>query len=686
MINIGAYIAIAIVVMGYLYGKIINNLIKPMSKINCTIFGILLIFSIFQIATFVGMNFNLNYEFYVYTIILCIFLPFILIVIFRVNILPNVDNLISLLCGLLFVLILTNISLKQNTNNTFYDSIYYLSKVIESSFQDHMGYITNYSGAELARLDVFYDYQGFYYFWGVILRTYREYFEVSESLTPIYIWGASFVYYYSLGTSIGTFLRYIFKRKISLLYLAFIAILLPYYTNYFNTTLAFFGNTIRTIGTACLMFLVYLFIKKQDSKILYLAFFVNLACMCFTSTSLFINVFIFLALTMYYVFIGEKNYKIYRDIVIAILPLVYYASVVLSGWQYNMPKVAILIYAFVVIMLIVLQVLIKFSNEKLDRIIINFLRICFVLSLGVLIFVSFKIGFNFDYYFSLKSKDDMLLNFVNYEDKLELYRNIVLYGILLVYLFQRRDNSFKVLLLIVLIYFLNPLTMSAIVKYLTSEAYHRVFEILVNPFTLIVFAYYSSSFMRKWLKYLVFIPIGLFSFYLFYIKPDLPMLSKNDEGYNNEIKVTDSLYDMYKYINENIIEEGERPVFLSQDFGIKGYVSDIIVKLTTIDYRNAIAADFDENDKKQELINYFYPYRQWETESPFGVTPDYENVCKLFDNDVDYILMKNNIPVPFKEIYFVNSWEYAKGCTELVYKNDYWVLLRNSKTFGGSNE
>ena len=29
MINIGAYIAIAIVVMGYLYGKIINNLIKP---------------------------------------------------------------------------------------------------------------------------------------------------------------------------------------------------------------------------------------------------------------------------------------------------------------------------------------------------------------------------------------------------------------------------------------------------------------------------------------------------------------------------------------------------------------------------------------------------------------------------------------------------------------------------------
>ena len=61
-------------------------------------------------------------------------------------------------------------------------------------------------------------------------------------LTAI-IWGASFVYYYSLGTSIGTFLRYIFKRKINLLYLVFIAILLPYYTNYFNTTLAFFGNS-----------------------------------------------------------------------------------------------------------------------------------------------------------------------------------------------------------------------------------------------------------------------------------------------------------------------------------------------------------------------------------------------------------------------------------------------------------
>ena len=48
MINIGAYIDIAIVVMGYLYGKIINNLIKPMSKINCTIFGILLIYMIIK--------------------------------------------------------------------------------------------------------------------------------------------------------------------------------------------------------------------------------------------------------------------------------------------------------------------------------------------------------------------------------------------------------------------------------------------------------------------------------------------------------------------------------------------------------------------------------------------------------------------------------------------------------------
>ena len=37
------------------------------------------------------------------------------------------------------------------------------------------------------------------------------------------------------------------------------------------------------------------------------------------------------------------------------------------------------------------------------------------------------------------------------------------------FLFQRRDNSFKVLLLIVLIYFLNPLTMSAIVKYLKEN-------------------------------------------------------------------------------------------------------------------------------------------------------------------------------------------------------------------------
>lgn len=680
MIFSSIIITLGFVFIGFLYGKIYSKYIDSLNDISSIGLGILTIFAIFQIFAFIGIQLDLTYHIYMLGLGIAAILPVMLCIILKVPIIPNKKDMISIGYGIVIGVVLGIISAGLNTNNAFYDSTFYMSKVVESSSQLTMAHISNYTGAKLARLDVYYDYQGYYYLWGMVLKLYRNICGYTNSLAPLYIWGASILYYFSLGMLIYNGVA-VLKKVQKWYWVIFPIILLPYITNYFNTTLGFFGNTFRTVVTSYYCIIIYLLIYKEDLKLYIVLFMLNFSSLCLSSSSLFINVLLSVGLFLYYCLKQETRFKYYLFLVLSAMPLLYYLVIVFSSWEISAPIVGYLLAGIYFVLILLFVILIKFEYY-IANLTKKILPIIPVLVLIVLIIGSFLLR-NIQpylYYFDLSSKNDMLMNFTNWIDNNELIRNVVLWLSLLVSFINFRIKSkYKLFMGIVFILFLNPLTQPMIYIVFTKDVYHRIFEMLVNPFNLTLI-FYSMINMFKY-KYASFGILSVFacsSIYLFFNIKYSNQLIPYQEGYNYELKVCDSLYDMYEYIENNIEKDyDKRPLFISQDIGLKAYIPNILVSYSTIDYRAALEKPYDENDRMQVEINYFYPNRVYEYDSPFDIIPNYEQTCEVIvESNADYALMKSDIATMDENGNYSYTWWNARACCDVEYENENWVLLK----------
>lgn len=682
MIFSSIVITILFTLIGYLYGKIYSKYINSLEDISCIGLGILSVFALFQIITFVGVGLDLTYHIYLFGLFFITILPLIICIIAKVNIVPNKKDLIAVVYGLVFSILLGYISSSLNTNNAFYDSTFYMSKVIESSSQLKMAHVSNYTGAQLVRLDVYYDYQGYYYFWGMILKIYRNITEYNNSLTPLYLWGASILYYFSLGMLIANSI-FVLKKVKWWFWVIFPLFLLPYVTNYFNTTLGFFGNTIRMVGTSYFCLITYMLITKKDFRLYGLLFIINLFGLCVSSSALFINVLLSVSLFFYYCFKQEKDLHHYLYLILSAAPLLHYLMIIFSGWEMNLPLVA---YGFLgIYILLIFIFILAIKIDKLNRCCIRLLS--FLPGLVLVVLVLASIFFSrlqpYEYYFNLSSKNDMLLNYTNWIDINELIRNVGLWLMLIIaFVNIHRYAKYKLFLIIILLMFLNPLTMPTIYVVFTKDVYHRIFEIIVNPFNLAILLCSCLDIVKNRYMGVLFIgSLSLTSAYLFLNTSYSNQLKPYQEDYNYELKVSESLYDVYEYIENNIDKNNEfRPTFITQDIGLKAYIPNIYVSYGTVDYRTALENDYDENNKLQQQVNYFYPNRVYENDSPFNVVPDYQKTCEvIIDSQADYVLMKSDIATKDANGNYIFTWWNARACCDVEYENDHWVLLKVRK-------
>lgn len=148
-------------------------------------------------------------------------------------------------------------SARLNLNSVYFDTITYLSETLESSTADRFAYMLFDRGVKINWIDNLHDYTGYYYFWGMLLRAVGGISGIRTSLTPVYIWGGTIFYAMSLGELTWNAIVQFYRKKPWRSFLVVILVLSPYYTNYFNTTLGFFGNTIRTVITGWSIFLAY---------------------------------------------------------------------------------------------------------------------------------------------------------------------------------------------------------------------------------------------------------------------------------------------------------------------------------------------------------------------------------------------------------------------------------------------
>ena len=693
-VSISVLVVLILLLSGYFYGRVFQRFIKPLNNIDTTIIGVLFIFAVFQMLTFylVAAKGSTAIAYYTLIVLICIS-PFLCLVTWS-NIIPTKKNLFSILLIIVFAAILGYGSRNLNTNNIYFDSITYLSEVVESSQNQLFAHMIFPLGRPYYALDPLHDYTGYYYLWGILLRICESMFGLKTTLTPIYIWGATFLYAALLAilvidASVLLFRKYKWKGV-----LFTVALMAPYYTNYFNTTIAFFGNTIRTVVIGCDVMLVYLILKNTKSRLLFVPLTIcHYAALNTSSSSLFLIAFITAGLAFSLALAKEKDWLRWTGFIASCLPLFHMVYLASSSWDIKYFKALALPLAAVAVLILV-AFLIRKHLDLFDKGLMILIPVAFI-GLAILAFLYRDGDFGYDYFFKTSSLDDMTVNMTSHVSVYELIRNLIFYALLLLTLFNFRvEKRFKLFLILIVLLFINPVVQPAISSYMTYGVYSRVFDILNNPFTLcFMLCSLDRLLSNQAVNWTVLILIALFSLKYGFDTLTTPY-SKSltvgvDDDWNWEAKVSNDSLDMYEYIKQNIatnsvdlkdFQYDERSLILSQDAGLKGYVPGIRIAFSTEDYRKALTGTLDPEYKAigENMVALMYPDRKY-TDDDYGDTGDYSKLGDLFlETNADFVVLNNTLAVWDDRGWFTKPYQTLvdKGLCQVIYENESLVLLR----------
>lgn len=685
-ISISVLITFIFLTSGYFYGRLFERFAKSLRYVDASFLGFFFILAAFQLEIFWSISATGSTAIAYRLLPILVFASPILCLVFRARVLPGWRHLFSLVISVAITVLICYTSSKLTTNNTFFDTITYLSEVIESSVSDHFGHMSYANGIPIDYIDPLHDYQGFYYFFGMIVRRIHNMFDFTTSLTPIYIWSATMIYAMCIGQLLTSAANILFPKWWKWSGVLFGACMLaPFYTNYFNTTLAFFGNTYRPIMVGASVMLAYLIMRAREPGLFLPLGVTYMANICATSSGFFLSAFVTAGLLFALAYVNEKNYKVWLGFILSCFPIFLYAMFILLPTENQFFKLfGVALVA--VIFLCGIAFLIRNHFTYFNWV----FRIIFpiaVVGMAVLAYHFSKGSFPYSFFFEGRSTMDMTVNYTSHVDEFELYRNIIFYILLALLLVNLKvEWGFKSFLLAVVLLFLNPLVQPAVSQLLTSHVYSRTFDLLVNPFTLVFLAYnVTQLFPIKPLNYAVtwlLLPIACAFFVYFgyrnitipYSKP----LVNTEEDYNWVNKVTDNTYDMYTFFDEQIIAKGETPRLLSQDISIKGYVPNIRMAFSATDFRSAIGDEERFEESKDEVV-LLYPGTRYIDDNYFGVEPDYSKLKDIvIKHQADYLIINNVLAVWNDRGWWEKS--YAEvigiGLGEKVYENDTWAVLK----------
>ncbi len=690
LISLSVVVNIVIFLSGYFYGKIFQKFIKPLRKIDCTVIGIFFILALFQIYIYfnLGTNGSTDSAYMLFWILLV--LGIVLCPLLRVNVLPKLVNLSSLGVGIFITVVLCISSSKFTTNNTYFDTVSYLSQVIEGSSSSYFAHQVYASGEYLNRLYPIHDYTGYYYFWSMILRSVRSLFNISESLTPLYMWGATILYGMSLGNIVVNSVEVLYQKwyKVIGIVLA-ILILSPYYSNYFNTTLAFFGNTIRTATIGLSMLLIYLYTKSKNARLFIPIMVTYYACISMTSSGFFISAFMIASIFFYMCYTNETRLKHWMYFIISCIPVFHYALLYMLPMGTSYFK----IMGILLVLMALLFGVAYLIRKHLDKVCLVGKVLLPIVLVGLIVvsFMKKDTEYGYDFYFAVRSIDDMGVNLTTHLDHNELVRNVIFYILLIGQCVNYKYHTkYKFFLLLLIALFLNPLVCPAIATYLTAGAYARAFDLFINPFIMIFmiqnfehitplkYVNYGLAYGGMLVAGVISYPMAYNSLTVAYSKP----LEPPTEGYNFEHKVTDDSWQLYDYVSSHLASEGSEPYILSQDISIKGYVPNIILTFSSTDFRTSLAEEnYGEN---RDLVLMFYPTKMYGNDGSIGDDADFSKLYTVVnDSGAEYVIMSNTL-----SIYDERGWyekTYAKlehkGYFEKIFENNTWVVLRVNKDY-----
>ncbi len=694
--SIGCLLTLVLIISGYFYGCVFRNLIAPLKNTDCTLIGICFILALFQAVIFFMIPSDASTNIAYYEIAGILLISPLLCLFTWSSILPSWRHLASLVVGIAITAVLVYGSMNLNTNNIYFDSITYLSEVVESSKAEIFAHMVYPGGYLLRNVDPLHDYTGYYYFWGILIRWAVDLLKFDGLTTPIYIWGATTLYGMMLGMLAVSSACVLFKKRAWLGLLVTVAFMAPFYTNYFNTTLAFFGNTIRTVILGTMVLIAYLILRYRKSVSLFFALTVTYyAGLNVSSSSLFLIALVTTGLFFSMAFSKETDWKRWAGFIFSLSPLVHMAMVIVL----NM-KAGYLVMLGGTVVVILLLIGLAFLLRNVYPAVNKLFGALFPIALIGLLALSFMMrnsDYGYAYFFRSSSVDDMTVNMTSHVSTEELIRNIIFYGLLaLTLLHIKVQTKFKVFLIVIILLFINPLVEPAVANLLTAGVYSRVFDILINPFTLCFLLFSLDQLIpMKVAGFALMAMIGAYFTKLGYdtltVSYSKTLAVGTDEKWNWEAKVNDDSYELYEYIDNALAtqdfdiknrEYDNRVTILSQDSGLKGYVSGIEMAFTTEDYRSALAGK-SSNKLADRMVSLMYPDRRY-TEDDMGDVGDYSKLGELFlDSEADYIVINNTLALWDERGWYANPYEELinNGMCTKIFENDSWAVLQMNESY-----
>lgn len=521
------------------------------------------------------------------------------------------------------------------------DAPMYLNNIAQNIHNPQINLFNLYTGKTGAEWDALYLYQGYYQ----LVSVYASILLDLKSIPVLksVIWGIGIIYSVLSAMLVVNIVKKldISKRWQKIVLLVFALFYLNFY--YWRIIDAYYGNTWRSFFITMLMFLIYRWLAGdfRDSSARWILALVSFAGIASSSSYLPVSFAALSIFAMYLCFLRRDN--VFYNLSWIVLPLVIYACILLHRTH---PAAGIgLALIFLVYYCFSQKDRVQDVLVRVDEWFARHAKLLFVFVLPLLLMgysLYMHIAdpdylYDYEYFFRNHQDVDMVKDyFFVYSNWADNLINVLRWGgVVLVcrnaLTSDERYLRFNFLMMIVI--FMNPLCTPTIAKFLASNVFYRIWEVMFNPFTelYLLGAWMKAGEKKKWLPAAVSSVLILVTVYSnvealranrsyqygFYVenKEDYDPLSKIEPESEEVFNVLKSELDSRQW--------SDQPVVISQAEGMRVYLPNVYQPITARDtYYPSTRID-------QDLYDICRRHHPWDSDSG-QEDVDYSKTQSLF--------------------------------------------------------
>ena len=554
-----------------------------------------------------------------------------------------------------------------------FDSTYYLNFISTNIGKKSLNTTDFFYGGYTSGQSAQYTFQSYYYFASCIVFLFvriLSHITIVNNYSAI-IWVFQILFNFFLGSIIINSIKLLSKNK-KLLSVTFAFIFVFFYGKlYWNNVYGFYGNSFRTIAMAYSIMIAYELFNKDTQKNWILFSICLLATCAFSSSGVFS--IIFLLFGMYFVLVDSSDHMFKYYALILFVPLMDLICVVLS---------LKILYSFIISLIISVLLfylnnyLVKLSRLKFTKkIIFSFF---FILTIALSLMVT-KNPFDFRAFTNNHSEvADMTINyFHNYgflAKSEKIYRMLIWLLLGYVSIFENKNKLIKAFIIIFVIFF-SPFNCPIIYKF--NIVYHRALDIIINPFTVLL---YLSMFYNKINHKYVY--SGTMTILLILFITGTDFINPNyyhesfipGDNYNNIMKMSNDEFDVLNRLREEVKYVDKMSYIVSTNLFTESIIPD-----ARFIYGRLLLINPKWSNAEKQVYSIFYP-PAYLGDVCKEIEADYDNVgLYLSEANIDFLIVDKS-----KEYYNKNenNWQYLIykvaecGYGYSIYSNDNYELFK----------